>query len=303
MSDLVIALCDQAIASNKKQQEKYDLIARTFCKDSSRDEIEMFLAICNRTGLDPFNRQIFAVKRWDARSNREVMQTQVSIDGFRLIAQRSGEYEGQTLPQWCGVDGVWRDVWLADQPPHACRIGVYRKGFREACFAIAIWREYCQSKKDGTPNAMWAKMPALMLSKCAEALALRKSFAAELSGLYAPEEMAQASEPAPETKQITATPSPRPSPPSPLKVEPVKADHQDTEISAEATVSVVTNAAGKSVWRIEQEGQQTLAVLEPTIASAIEANQAFGLTTRCITEKRGTKLVVVALLEDEEGHS
>ena len=303
MSDLVIALCDQAIANNKKQQDKYDLIARTFCKDSSRDEIEMFLAICNRTGLDPFNRQIFAVKRWDVRENRNIMQTQVSIDGFRLIAQRSGEYEGQTLPQWCGVDGVWRDVWLADAPPNACRIGVYRKGFREACFAIAIWREYCQSKKDGTPNAMWAKMPALMLSKCAEALALRKSFAAELSGLYAPEEMAQASEPAPEQKQITATPSPRPSPPSPLKVERVRADHQETEISAEATVSVVTNAAGKSVWRIEQEGQQTLAVLEPTIASAIEANQAFGLTTRCIVEKRGTKLVVIALLEDEEGHS
>jgi hypothetical protein len=194
-------------------------------------------------------------------------------------------------------------VWLADQPPHACRIGVYRKGFREACFAIAIWREYCQSKKDGTPNAMWGKMPALMLSKCAEALALRKSFAAELSGLYAPEEMAQALEPAPapEQKQITATASPRPSPPSPLKVEPVKADHQETEISAEATVSVVTNAAGKSVWKIEEMGCQTLAVLEAGMASSIESNLAFGLTTRCIVEKRGTKLVVISLLEDQEG--
>jgi phage recombination protein Bet len=303
MSDLVIALCDEAIASNKKQQQKYDLIACTFCKDSSRDEIEMFLAICNRTGLDPFNRQIFAVKRWDARSNREIMQIQVSIDGFRLIAQRSGEYEGQTLPQWCGLDGVWKDVWLADQPPHACRIGVYRKGFREACFAIAIWREYCQSKKDGTPNAMWAKMPALMLSKCAEALALRKSFAAELSGLYAPEEMAQASEPAPEQKQITATPSPRPSPPSPLKVEPVKDDHQFIEVSPKATVTVVTNAKGTPVWRIDQEGQKTLAIFDPTIASAIEANQAFSLETRCIVEKHGTKLVVVGITEEQEGDS
>jgi len=292
------------LATIKQQsQEKYELIARTFCKDSNREEIEMFLAICNRTGLDPFNRQIFAVKRWDARSNREVMQTQVSIDGFRLIAQRSGEYEGQTLPQWCGLDGVWKDVWLSADPPNACRIGVYRKGFREACYAIAIWREYCQAnKKDGTPNSMWAKMPALMLSKCAEALALRKSFAAELSGLYAPEEMAQASEPAPEQKRLTATPSP-PSPRPRFKVEPVNDDHQETEISAEATISVVTNASGKSVWKIEQMGCQTLAVLEPTIASAIEANQAFGLTTRCMTEKRGNKLVVVSLLDEQEGDS
>jgi phage recombination protein Bet len=283
------------LATTKQSQDKYDLIARTFCKDSSRDEIEMFLSICNRTGLDPFARQIFAVKRFDARSNRDVMQTQVSIDGFRLIAQRSGEYEGQTLPQWCGPNGVWKDVWLSTDPPNACRIGIYRKGFREPCYAIAIWREYCQSKKDGTPNAMWAKMPALMLSKCAEALALRKSFAAELSGLYSPEEMAQASEPAPEQKQLTATPSP-------LKVEPVKNDHQETEISDKAVISVVTNASGKSVWKIEQEGQQTLAVLEPTIASAIEANQAFGITTRCMTEKRGNKLVVVALLDEQEGN-
>jgi phage recombination protein Bet len=289
------------LATTKQMsQDKYDLIARTFCKDASNEEIQMFAAICQRTGLDPFNRQIFAVKRWDTKAQRDTMQTQVSIDGFRLIAQRSGEYEGQTLPQWCGRDGVWVDVWLADEPPNACRIGVYRRGFREACYAIALWKEYSQRNKEDKLIGMWKKMPALMLSKCAEALALRKSFAAELSGLYAPEEMAQASEPAPEQKLLPASLSPRP---SPLKVEPVKADHQEKEISAEATVSVVTNAAGKPVWRIEQDGQQTLAVVEPDIASAIEANQAFGLTTRCIVEKRGTKLVVIALLEDEEGHS
>jgi phage recombination protein Bet len=296
-------MSDLAHLKKNLAQEKYDLIARTFCKDSSRDEIEMFLAICNRTGLDPFSRQIFAVKRWDTKAQRETMQTQVSIDGFRLIAQRSGEYEGQTLPQWCGLDGVWRDVWLSSEPPNACRIGVYRKGFREACYAIALWREYSQKNKDEKAIGMWGKMPALMLSKCAEALALRKSFAAELSGLYAPEEMAQASEPAPEQKQITATPSPRPSPPSPLKVEPVKNDHQETEISAEATITVVTNAKGTPVWRIDQEGQKTLAIFDPTIASAIEANQAFSLETRCIVEKHGTKLVVVGITEEQEGDS
>jgi len=82
--------------------EKRELLARTLCAGASRDEMELFFSVCDRTGLDPFARQIYAVKRWDSRAGREVMQTQVSIDGFRLVAQRSGEYAGQTSVAFCG---------------------------------------------------------------------------------------------------------------------------------------------------------------------------------------------------------
>ena len=160
-------------------REQIDIIKGSIAAKATDTELAFFLATAKRTGLDPFARQIYFIKRGN------VGQIQVSIDGFRAIAERTGELDGQDVA-WCGADGAWRDVWLEKGAPAAARVIVYRKGCTHGFPAVARSDEY----NAGGP--MWQRMPATMIAKCAESLALRKAFPAQLSGIYTSDEMAQA---------------------------------------------------------------------------------------------------------------
>lgn len=177
--------------------DKLALLKETVAKGTTDNEFGLFVEIAKRTGLDPFVKQVYCVVR--EGKNRSVT-FQTGIDGYRLIAQRSGDYAGQEGPLWCGADGVWVDVWLSAAPPSAAKVGVYRKGFASPLWGIARYDAYVQTKAlweggqrvGAAPNDFWTRMPDVMLAKCAESLALRKAFPQELSGLYSADEMGQA---------------------------------------------------------------------------------------------------------------
>lgn len=172
--------------------DKVQLVKDQICRGATDGELQLFIATCNRTNLDPFARQCWAVKKWDSNLGREVMTFQTGVDGFRVIANRSEKYAGQVGPFWCGPDGVWKDVWLENNPPIASKVGVIRSDFKEPLWAVAKFHSYAGRKKDGNLNPFWLKMPELMIAKVAECLALRKAFPQDLSGIYSQEEMDQA---------------------------------------------------------------------------------------------------------------
>lgn len=191
------------------------LIKSQVCKPRDReatdDELALFLHQAQRTGLDPLSKQVYAIFRWDGRARSEKMTVQTGIDGFRLIAQRTGQYAGRPAPLFMDAQTGWTEVWLKDTPPAAAK-AIVRKlmpgGIIADTEAIATWAEYYPG--EGPAGQMWRSRPSGQLAKCAEALALRAAFPNDLSGLYTSEEMDQADargESAP--RQAAKAPQPR----------------------------------------------------------------------------------------------
>jgi phage recombination protein Bet len=171
--------------------EELALIRNTIAKDATPEELKLFLYDNARQGVHPLDKLIHFTKR----NNKYTPIT--SIDFMRIRAMDSGECLGNDEATFTGTPGT---------ASFEARVTVYRhvQGQRAPFSATARWSEY---KPDH--DFMWKKMPHVMLGKCAEALALRKGFPKQLSGLYVKEEMQQAeNEPAPLTHSLTASPGP-----------------------------------------------------------------------------------------------
>jgi phage recombination protein Bet len=164
--------------------ETIGLIRRTIVPGATDDEFMSLMAVARLRRLNPLLKQIHFVKRqtYDDTAKEYVMRWafQVAIDGFRLIAERTGAYDGQDEPEY---------ELAPDGSIIRCRVKIYRNDKTRPFVGIADWTEFVQKKRDGGVTAMWRDKPRLMLAKCAEAMGFRKAFPEETSGFYIEEEM------------------------------------------------------------------------------------------------------------------
>ena len=226
--------------------EQTQLISTTIAPGCSNDELRLFAYACQRTGLDPFSKQIYAIKRGGK------MTIQAGIDGLRSIAERTGQLDGsETL--WCGDDGVWTDVWLGSKPPAAAKTTIWRKGAGHPFTGVARFQDY------NAGQGLWSKMGATMIAKCSEALALRKAFPADLSGVYSTDEMDQAVEP------VTVT-----------SVAPAGDDKVFTAGKAAIAKATTMEALAKVTERMEaRKGDLSTEQQEALLALALDKEASF----------------------------
>jgi phage recombination protein Bet len=158
----------------KLTRKQIEVIKEQFAKGASDTELQLFLYVCQRTGLDPFSRQIHLMPRWNSKIGKDIMMVVIGIDGLRSTAERTGAYAGNTDPVFGedmeisvtkkGYNGS-KDTVTKYTVPSRATVTVKKVVHGLVCDfpATAKWTEYYPGDKGGM---MWIKMPENMLGKC-----------------------------------------------------------------------------------------------------------------------------------------
>jgi phage recombination protein Bet len=200
--------------------------------DCNYDEFNTFMHVAATLGLDPLKKQIYAFVFSKEDEKRRKMSIVVGIDGFRAVANRSGNYRPDDRAPRFTID---ESKINPDSNPLgliSAEVTVY-KHVHGSWFPVTVeayWDEYAplvvtgdssdyewvdtgefyedsgkpkrrKQLKAGAekprlrldPNKdTWRKMPRVMLSKCAEAAAIRRGWPEDLSAVYSDEELDRA---------------------------------------------------------------------------------------------------------------
>lgn len=163
-------------------------------REAGNGDKAVFLHVCQRTGLDPFAKQIYMIGRPEQQEDGKwgkKWTIQTGIKGWRVIRDRAERREGVRgkLSRFTYYDDKdnERQVWTRPEPPVVCEITYTvrdRNGIETPYTAQLRFAEYVQRKKDGTPNKMWTEKAVHMLEKCTEAAVYALAFPEDFSGLF-----------------------------------------------------------------------------------------------------------------------
>ncbi len=155
--------------------EKREFLRRHYARESTPEEFEHFASVCRTRGLSPEANQIYFMKV----SGRASIV--LSINAYRLIAQRTGAYAGTSPVEY---------TYDAKGDLQSATVTVQKFVQGQLCnfSGTALLNEHIRLSRDGR-KSLWDSMPATMLEKCAEAKALRKAFPEELSSFYTRDEI------------------------------------------------------------------------------------------------------------------
>lgn len=183
--------------------------------DCNSTEFDQFIHVAAQLGLDPLRKQIYAFVFNKDKPDRRRMSIVVGIDGFRSVAKRSGEYRPDNRPPRFVTDPALVNEHTNPLGLVSAEVSVFQHshGAWHEVSAIAFWDEFApiieggkwvngedgrrQFRRDGTMQLdpakdNWRKMPRVMLSKCAEAQAIRRAWPEDLSAIYSDEELDRA---------------------------------------------------------------------------------------------------------------
>lgn len=188
------------------------LVKDTLAKDCNAEEFNLFMEAARSYGLDPFRKQIlpmvFGKNAKDQTKRR--LSIIVARDGLRVIAQRCRNYRPASEKAEWEIDPALIGP-LNPKGLVSCTVYLWQQDAQGTWFKVkgeAEWDEFApiadewaegedgkrrpSGRKTLDTSGNWAKMPKVMLEKCAEAQALRAGWPEQFGGLYAEEEMDRA---------------------------------------------------------------------------------------------------------------
>lgn len=171
----------------KKENTRLAVLKNTVAKGLNDHEFAMFLELCKATKLNPFKREIWAIKSKDYTNKRGELvagqlQLMTGFNGYLAIANAHPEYDGMEC------DVIRKEGGGIDY----AEARVFRKDRKRPSTVRVYFSEFYKPGFNGK-ESNWDKMPAVMIQKVAKSHALREAFPQELGGMYTQEEMGEES--------------------------------------------------------------------------------------------------------------